>query len=234
MPVYRLPDGILFPPVTHAVKSGLLAVGGDLSPERLLAAYREGIFPWYSEGEPILWWSPDPRFVLFPGELRVSRSMRQFLKKRSIRITFDEDFHGVIAACRKPRSGQDGTWITPAMQEAYGALHERGYAHSAEVWHEERLVGGLYGVSLGRSFFGESMFSTMANASKAALITLVGHLRERDFDLVDCQVETTHLGSLGARPIPRREFCSLLKESLRHETLQGSWKMLNTPPSGTC
>jgi leucyl/phenylalanyl-tRNA--protein transferase len=223
MPVYRLPDQPVFPPVERAVKSGLLAVGGDLSPERLLAAYREGIFPWYSEGEPLLWWSPDPRFVLFPRELRVSRSMRQFLKKQPFRITFDRAFRSVIAACRKPRPGQDDTWITQAMQEAYIALHDLGYAHSVEVWQEDALVGGLYGISLGRAFFGESMFSTRANASKAALIALVSGLKDLDFNLIDCQVETPHLGSLGARSIPRRAFISLLKDSLRHETLRGNW-----------
>ncbi|MHB8908100.1 MAG: leucyl/phenylalanyl-tRNA--protein transferase [Syntrophales bacterium] len=228
MPVYRLPDEILFPPVDRAVKSGLLAVDGDLSPERLLAAYREGIFPWYAEGEPILWWAPDPRFVLMPAELRVSRSMRQFLRKGLVRITFDKDFRAVIAACRKPRPGQDGTWITAEMQDAYSALHDLGYAHSVEVWRGETLAGGLYGVSLGRTFFGESMFSAIPNASKAALITLVARLRELDFDLIDCQVETRHLGSLGARLISRREFGKLLHESLRHETLRGSWGRLLT------
>jgi leucyl/phenylalanyl-tRNA---protein transferase len=232
MPVYQLPDEILFPPVEHAVKSGLLAVGGDLSPERLLAAYREGIFPWYAEGEPILWWSPDPRFVLFPPELHVSRSMRQFMKKGFLRISFDENFRGIIAACQKPRPRQNGTWITHEMQEAYVALYDLGYAHSVEVWHEEKLVGGLYGVSLGRIFFGESMFSMMANASKAAFITLISRLRKLGIDLIDCQLETPHLGSLGARPIPRREFCRLLRESLKHETLRGNWGMLAAGPLG--
>jgi leucyl/phenylalanyl-tRNA--protein transferase len=227
MPVYRLPDRISFPPIDHAAKGGLLAVGGDLSPERLLSAYREGIFPWYSQGEPFLWWSPDPRFVLFPEELRISRSMRQFLKKKFLRITFDQAFREVIAACRKPRPGQDGTWITHEMQEAYVALHDLGYAHSVEAWQEGTLVGGLYGVSLGLVFFGESMFSIRANASKAALITLVSCLQKAHFDLIDCQVETPHLGSLGARFIPRREFCVLLKESLRHETLRGNWGTLS-------
>jgi leucyl/phenylalanyl-tRNA--protein transferase len=231
MPVYRLPDQPVFPSVELALKSGLLAVGGDLSPERLLAAYREGIFPWYSEGEPLLWWSPDPRFILFPEELRVSRSMRQFLKKQPFRITFDHAFRSVIAACRKPRPGQDDTWITPEMQEAYIALHDLGYAHSVEVWQEDTLVGGLYGVSIGHAFFGESMFSTRTNASKAALITLVSGRPDLGFDLIDCQVETPHLGSLGARPIPRREFRALLEESLRHDTFRGSWGTLlpNSP-----
>jgi len=232
MPVYRLPEAIVFPPAECAVGSGLLAVGGDLSPERLLAAYREGIFPWYAEGEPILWWSPDPRFVLFPGELRVSRSMRQFLQKGILRITFDHAFRGVIAACRKPRPGQDGTWITEEMRKAYIALHDLGYAHSVEVWHEEKLAGGLYGVSLGRVFFGESMFSALENASKAALITLVSRLRELDFELIDCQVESAHLASLGARPLPRHEFCAFLKRSLRHETLRGNWEKLIMQNSG--
>ena len=227
MPVYRLPDEILFPPVTEAVRSGLLAVGGDLAPERLLAAYKEGIFPWYSEGEPILWWSPDPRFVLLPKELRVSRSMRQFLKKKTLRITCDTAFRDVIAACGKqPRPGQDGTWITLEMQAAYGALHDLGYAHSVEAWSGETLAGGLYGVSLGRAFFGESMFTNLPNASKAALITLVEYLREKGFTLIDCQVETPHLGSLGARTIPRREFCVFLQEALRYETLRGDWEKL--------
>ncbi len=223
MPVYRLPDEILFPPVDRAVKSGLLAIGGDLSPERLLAAYREGIFPWYADGEPILWWSPDPRFVLLPDELRISRSMRQFLKKGLVRITFDQNFPAVIAACQKPRPSQDGTWITEEMQEAYCTLHELGYAHSVEVWQDGALAGGLYGVSLGHTFFGESMFSTLPNASKAALITLVRHLRKWGFDLIDCQVETAHLASLGARPIPRREFRERLSASLHYATRRGNW-----------
>jgi leucyl/phenylalanyl-tRNA--protein transferase len=223
MPVYRLPEAIAFPAVELTAESGLLAVGGDLSPERLLAAYREGIFPWYGDGEPILWWSPDPRFVLFPDELRVSRSMRQFLKKGFIRITFDQAFREVIAACRRPRPDQDGTWITTEMRKAYAVLHDLGFAHSVEVWQQKELVGGLYGVSLGRAFFGESMFSAIPNASKAALITLIPHLKERGFDLIDCQVETAHLAGLGARPIPRRAFCEILKQSLRHETLRGNW-----------
>ena len=224
MPVYRLPDAVRFPPVDHAEKSGLLAVGGDLSPERLLAAYREGIFPWYADGEPILWWSPDPRFVLFPAELHVSRSMKQFLKKGTVRITFDRAFRKVISACRKPRPGQNGTWITREMLEAYCALHDLGYAHSVEVWQETKLAGGLYGISLGHAFFGESMFSAIPNASKAALITLVENLGRRGFDLIDCQVETAHLAGLGARPIPRSEFGALLRRSLRHKTLRGNWR----------
>jgi leucyl/phenylalanyl-tRNA--protein transferase len=226
MPVYRLPEAILFPPVERAEKSGLLAVGGDLSPERLLAAYRDGIFPWYGPGEPILWWSPDPRFVLFPDELRLSRSLKQFMGKGRLRITFDRAFGEVIAACRNPRPGQDGTWITREMEEAYCALHEQGYAHSVEAWDGETIAGGLYGVSLGRTFFGESMFSAMPNGSKAALATLVARLRELDFDLIDCQVESAHLAALGARPIPRGGFLKILGDSLRYENLRGDWGAL--------
>ncbi|MBW6485359.1 MAG: leucyl/phenylalanyl-tRNA--protein transferase [Syntrophobacterales bacterium] len=224
MPVYLLTAEPLFPPVELAEPEGLLAVGGDLSPERLLAAYSAGIFPWYSEGEPLLWWSPDPRFVLFPEELRVSRSMRQFLKKKIVETTFDKAFPAVISACgSRPRPGQDGTWITPEMVASYNNLHKLGFAHSVEAWDGEKLVGGLYGVSLGRTFFGESMFSAIPNASKAALIALVSFLRARGFDLIDCQVETGHLGSMGARFVSRAEFCRLLQASLRHETLQKNW-----------
>jgi leucyl/phenylalanyl-tRNA--protein transferase len=223
MPIYRLPEAISFPPAERAEKSGLLAFGGDLSPERLLAAYRKGIFPWYGPGEPILWWSPDPRFVLFPDELRVSRSMKQFLKKGGFRVTFDRAFGEVIAACRNPRPGQDGTWITREMEEAYFTLHERGYAHSVEAWDGETLAGGLYGVSLGRTFFGESMFSAMPNGSRAALAALAARLRKLDFDMIDCQVESAHLAAMGARPIPRGGFLTILGNSLRYETLRGDW-----------
>lgn len=226
MPVYRLPDEIIFPDPSLAIKEGLLAVGGDLSPRRLLAAYRAGIFPWYNEGEPILWWSPDPRFVLFPPEICVSRSMRQFLKKGSIRITMDRAFKEVIAACQRPRAGQEETWITPEMKEAYTRLHELGYAHSVEAWEGGALAGGLYGVSLGRAFFGESMFSLRPNASKAALVFLCRWLMERGFAFIDCQVETPHLRSLGARPIPRSEFLAILAGALQKDTIQGNWGLL--------
>jgi len=223
MPVFRLTRELIFPPVHLASATGLLAVGGNLSAGRLLEAYRQGIFPWYSEEEPILWWTPDPRFVLFPEELRVSRSMRQFLKKKGIRVTYDRQFPAVIAACQKPRSEREATWITPAMQEAYIRLHELGFAHSVEVWLDDAFVGGLYGVSLGRCFFGESMFSSVSNASKAALIDLVRRLRALDFSLIDCQVYTAHLENLGARYIPRREFTALLKQAMKKDTLQGNW-----------
>lgn len=226
MPVYRLTDEIRFPSPAHARRDGLLAVGGDLTPERLLAAYRAGIFPWYSDGEPPLWWSPDPRCILFPEELRLSRSMRQFLRKGHLAVTCDRAFRAVIAACGKPRPGQEGTWITAEMQTAYGRLHDLGYAHSVEAWQGESLVGGLYGISLGSAFFGESMFSRSPNASKAALATLVGALRTRGFSFIDCQLATPHLLSLGARTVPRRAFLDLLKTALAAETLRGSWGSL--------
>jgi leucyl/phenylalanyl-tRNA--protein transferase len=225
MPVFQLTRDSVFPPAHWAAKVGLLAVGGDLSPRRLLEAYRRGIFPWYSETEPILWWSPDPRFVLFPEELKITRSMRQFLKKDFLKITYDFNFTDVISACQKPRPQQEATWITPDMQAAYIRLHELGFAHSVEVWQEEVLVGGLYGVALGRCFFGESMFSSVSNASKAALIDLVRRLGALHFSLIDCQVHTAHLESLGGRQIPRSEFMLLLKKALKHETLQGNWSV---------
>lgn len=225
MPVFQLTHDSVFPPVHLATKIGLLAVGGDLSPRRLLEAYRQGIFPWYSEAEPILWWSPDPRFVLVPEELNITRSMRQFLKKDTVRIAYDRDFPAVIAACRKPRPQQEATWITPEMRAAYIRLHELGFAHSVEAWQDGALVGGLYGVSLGRCFFGESMFSTVSNASKAALIELVRRLKTLDFSLIDCQVYTAHLESLGGRHVPRSEFMVLLKKALKRETLRGNWSV---------
>jgi leucyl/phenylalanyl-tRNA--protein transferase len=224
MPVFQLTQDSVFPPVHLASGIGLLAVGGDLSTRRLLEAYRQGIFPWYSEAEPILWWAPDPRFILFPEELKVTRSMRQFLKKDMIRITYDRNFPAVIAACQKPRPQQEAaTWITPEMQAAYIRLHKLGFAHSVEVWQGDVLVGGLYGVSLGRCFFGESMFSDVSNASKAALIDLVRRLQALDFSLIDCQVYTAHLGSLGGRHVPRSEFMGLLKRALQQKTLRGNW-----------
>jgi leucyl/phenylalanyl-tRNA---protein transferase len=224
MPVFRLTEEILFPPAELAARNGLIAVGGDLSPERLILSYREGIFPWFSEGEPPLWWSPDPRFVLFPDEIHVSGSMKKVLKRGVFCVTFDCSFRDVIAGCRRQhRPGQAGTWITEEMEEAYCRLHERGIAHSVETWRDGELAGGLYGVSLGHCFFGESMFTRVDNASKAALIHLCGFLQERGFSLLDCQVYTPHLQSLGARMIPRRRFLAILRESLRAPTREGSW-----------
>lgn len=224
MPVFQLGRRISFPSATRSGPDGLLAVGGDLSVERLLLAYANGIFPWYSEGQPILWWSPDPRMLLFLDEFRCSKSLRKLLKKKHFRVTLDTAFEEVVNACSKaPRQGQDGTWITAEMKQAYCALHEEGYAHSVECWHEDTLAGGLYGVSLGRCFFGESMFSAMPNASKVALAILVQTLKKWDFDFVDCQMETDHLRSLGAREAPRSQFLSLLKEGQRFETRKGLW-----------
>lgn len=209
-----------FPPLERALREpdGLLAAGGDLSPERLLAAYRHGCFPWFSAGQPILWWSPDPRMVLFPEELHVSRSLRKTLRRSDFTITFDQDFAAVIGACAAPRSYADGTWITPAMQAAYLELHRRGLAHSVEVWQHGQLVGGLYGLALGRLFFGESMFSRVSDASKVAFVSLVEQLRACGFVLIDCQMHTQHLASLGARPIPRHEFAAYLA---RYRELDG-------------
>ena len=211
MPVYRLTEKLLFPHPSLATPSGLLAVGGDLTLERLLLAYANGIFPWYSDPDPILWWSPDPRLVLFPGELRISNSLRRTVKKKIFKVTLDGAFGEVIRACGSTR---EETWLTPEMIEAYERLHEFGFAHSVETFYEGGLVGGLYGVALGRAFFGESMFSVMSDASKVALVFLVEHLSLRGFDFIDCQTPTEHLKSMGAREIPREEFLELLDAAL--------------------
>jgi leucyl/phenylalanyl-tRNA--protein transferase len=207
MPVFTLSRRLSFPPAHLALKEGLLAVGGDLSVERLLLAYRNGIFPWYSPGEPILWWSPDPRLVLYPEELRISRSLGKIINKKSFQISFDEAFEAVIQACAQAkRSYGEGTWISDEMKDAYCELHRQGYAHSVEAWQDEALVGGLYGITLGRVFFGESMFSRVSNASKVAFVTLVENLKQLKFKLIDCQVRTGHLIRFGAREIPRKVF----------------------------
>ncbi|MCK4621036.1 MAG: leucyl/phenylalanyl-tRNA--protein transferase [Desulfuromonadales bacterium] len=213
MPCYQLDDELWFPPVEAAEDCGLLAVGGDLSPERLLLAYSLGIFPWYNPGEPILWWSPDPRCVLFPSALHISRSLNRLLRKKHFRISIDEDFSGVISWCRRLRANLDGsgTWITPEMQKSYLRLHELGFAHSVECWEGGELVGGIYGVCLGRCFFGESMFSRRDNASKVALVSLVQRLERARFTLLDCQQTTDHLLRFGAKEIPRREFQNYLR-----------------------
>ena len=205
-----------FPPVENALcePNGLLAVGGDLSPQRLLEAYSRGIFPWFNEDDPILWWSPDPRMVLFPNELKISRSLRKTLKKDHYQIRTDCSFSRVMHACAAPRKGQAGTWIHPQMVTAYTILHEMGLAHSVETWMDGVLVGGLYGVSLGKVFFGESMFSLVPDASKIALVHLVKQLQYWEYGLVDCQVKTGHLASLGAREIPRVEFSQILDRSI--------------------
>ncbi|MFZ2288755.1 MAG: leucyl/phenylalanyl-tRNA--protein transferase [Halopseudomonas yangmingensis] len=207
-------DRLWFPPAQHALQApnGLLAGGGDLSPERLLLAYRSGIFPWYSKGQPLLWWSPDPRTVLQPNTMHVSRSLRRFLRSNRLQVSHDRDFAGVIAACAAPRDYTDSTWITDEMQAAYIELHRRGHAHSIEVWQQDTLVGGLYGVVIGRLFCGESMFSRVDNASKTALFALCHYLQQRRFMLIDCQMPTAHLDSLGACNISRNGYLAQLAE----------------------
>jgi len=227
MSYYFLGDELYFPPATRASSEGIVAIGGDLSEERLLLAYQSGIFPWFSDGEPIIWWSPDPRFVLYPNRVKISKSMQQLLKKNAFEVTFDKDFEQVILNCKKiKREGQNGTWITNDMVDAYWSLHQKGYAHSVEVWQSGNLVGGLYGLSLGDSFFGESMFAKVSNASKYGFITLVQKLDKKGFSLIDCQVHTEHLESLGAEYVSRKSFLEHLQTSLKKETLQGNWGSL--------
>lgn len=226
MPIFRLVEDPVFPPPDYADPSGLVAVGGDLSDERLLEAYRVGIFPWYSVDQPILWWSPDPRFILELGEFNVSKSLRKTLKKNIFQVTFDRAFEEVIHACATAqRAGQSGTWITPEMEEAYINLHGLGYAHSIESWFRAELVGGLYGVSLGKVFFGESMFHRKNDASKVALATLVAQLKSWDFHFIDAQMTTDHMLSLGAKEISRRIFLKRLRSALRHPTKRGKWRI---------
>lgn len=225
-PVYRLDERLLFPPPEAAEQSGLLAVGGDLRPERLLLAYSVGIFPWYNEGTPILWHAPDPRMVLLASELHVSRSLRKEIRRGRYHITLDTAFEQVIEHCAAtPRPGQDGTWITEEMCDAYVDLHRRGYAHSAEAWEDGELAGGLYGVSLGRAFFGESMFALRPDASKVAFVSLVRWLQSWDVELIDCQVYTEHLARLGAGEWPRARFLAALREALDHATRMGPWRL---------
>lgn len=212
MPIFSLDKELIFPPVELAEPDGLLAIGGDLSTERLLVAYRSGIFPWY-EGEHILWWSPDPRFILFPNEVIVSKSMRSILKKQLFSFSVNQAFVEVISNCKKiTRKDQESTWITEEMTSAYIRFHQEGFAQSAEAWHNGELVGGLYGVRLGKVFYGESMFSKMSNASKFAFILLVEQLKKEGVEIIDCQVYTEHLESLGARMIPRKTFISILNQ----------------------
>jgi len=216
-----------FPPLSLALRepNGLLAAGADLSPARLLQAYGSGIFPWFGDGQPILWWSPDPRMVLFPAELKVSRSLAKTLRKNAFELRSDSAFREVMQACGQPRAGQDGTWITAQMVEAYSALHGQGIAHSVETWRDGELVGGLYGVALGRMFFGESMFSRATDASKVALAALVRQLGRWNFGMIDCQMNTRHLASLGAREIPRAEFTRRLKELIHYPQVPVPWHL---------
>jgi len=226
MPVYQLTDKLVFPPVELAEKDGLLAIGGDLSPERLLLAYSNGIFPWYSEGDPILWWAPFPRLVIFPDEFRIPKRLSRLVRQQKYAITADKAFRQVITACASVGERQKkGTWITDDMIEAYCRLHEMGVAHSFECWLDSGLAGGIYGISLGGVFFGESMFSRQPNSSKIALVALVKKLLDWDFDLIDCQMRTEHLLQFGAREIPGREFQKLLAKSLSRPTRLGIWKM---------
>lgn len=226
MPIHYLGNDLWFPEVSNAEPDGLLAIGGDLSPARLVMAYRSGIFPWYTDDEPILWWSPNPRMVLYPGELKVSKSMKQVLRSGKFKVTFDYAFTEVISACAKVyRAGQWDTWIVPEMIEAYTKLYELGYAHSVEVWNGTRLVGGLYGLGFGKVFCGESMFSLECNASKAGFINLVRWLQMQGYHFIDCQVHTTHLESLGAKEIPREKFLNELNLALQAEVPLGKWHL---------
>jgi leucyl/phenylalanyl-tRNA--protein transferase len=223
MTLFLLSEELYFPHPRLSDDDGLLALGGDLSIERLVLAYRKGIFPWYSEDSPILWWSPDPRLVLFPHEIHLSKRLKRTIRQHKFRITFDTAFREVIEGCAQERPNSKGTWIVPEMSRAYRELHTAGYAHSVEVWIGEKLVGGIYGVSLGGCFFGESMFSRVSNASKVALATLADYLQERGFDLVDCQVTSDHLLSLGAREVSRNDFLALLEQSMKKPTRKGRW-----------
>lgn len=225
MPVYRLSRELAFPSPHEAEPEGLLAVGGDLGSARILLAYSMGIFPWYSEGQPILWWSPDPRCILDLDDFHVSKRLRRVLNQGKFQVTFDEDFRSVIGACAGvERRDQDGTWITPEMERAYVRLHDAGVAHSVECWFGKELVGGIYGIALGRGFFGESMFHRETDASKVALARLVDRLAGWDFHFIDAQVTTSHMLSLGAREVPRAAFLKSLEGVLRYPTRRGSWQ----------
>ncbi len=230
--LYWLPaddDEAPFPPVELALRDpdGLLAFGGSLSVQRLLHAYRQGIFPWYSKGQPIMWWSPDPRAVLFPDDLNVSRSLRKTLKKELYNVTLDTAFAEVMDACAEPRDDDAGTWITDEMKDAYYDLHQQGHAHSVEAWQDDELVGGLYGVAIGKVFFGESMFTRRSDASKVAFVHLVQQLKNWGYALIDCQVHSGHLASFGAANIPRAEFISLLNKHSNNSTenkISNTWQ----------
>lgn len=232
MSVYLLNDSLVFPHPASAEPSGLLAVGGDLSVERLLLAYGNGIFPWYSEGDPIMWFSPDPRLVLKLSDLYVSRKLRKVVRSDIFDVRFDTSFAEVIALCsRTNRKGQEGTWITEEMIDAYIDLHREGYAHSVETYYEGRLAGGLYGVSLGGAFFGESMFHTVSDASKVALYYLVNGLKDRGFDFIDSQVPNDHMKRMGGKEIDRESFLVMLGRTLNKETMKGSWEYEFAPKS---
>lgn len=231
MPIYQLPDEAYFPAPEMAEPDGLLAVGGNLSPERLLNAYATGIFPWYGEEQPILWWSPNPRTVLFPKDFKRHKNLRRTVQGGKFQVRFDTQFKEVISHCSQiSRKEQAGTWITREMKAAYIELHELGFAHSVETYLDDKLVGGLYGISLGGAFFGESMFHLVSDASKVALWYLVERCLAWNFDFIDVQQDTQHLRSLGAVNIERKKFLFLLKESLKKETRKGKWKTFQRPP----
>lgn len=223
-------DELWFPPVDQALDDpdGLLAAGGDLSAERLLLAYRNGIFPWFDDQQPILWWSPDPRCILRPDELHVSRSLRKLIRQQRYQVSFDRCFEQVMAACSEPRPDQPGTWITTEMKEAYQQLHRQGVAHSVEVWNQKQLVGGLYGLAIGKLFFGESMFSRAANASKVGFVHLVEQLKLWDYALIDCQVDSDHLATLGASSIPRHQFIQILRDHIDLPS-PSNWNQISLP-----
>lgn len=225
MPVFWLTEELSFPPADLANEDGILAIGGDLSTERLLLAYSMGLFPWFNPEDPILWWSPDPRFILYPRSLKVSKSMRPYFNQKKFKVTFDTQFEKVMIACQQQyRKGQvGGTWITDEMITSYTQLHKMGFAHSVEVWQGDELVGGLYGISLGKIFFGESMFAKVSNASKFGFISLVRRLEQLGFWLIDCQQRTNHLESLGGEFISRREFLLLMEKNKFEQTEQGDW-----------
>lgn len=225
-----LGSGDPFPEVECALAepNGLLAAGADLSLPRLLEAYRNGIFPWFGRDQPILWWSPDPRMVLFPAELRVSRSLARTLRNARFEVRADTAFDAVIEGCRQPRRGESGTWITEEMAEAYCTLHRAGIAHSVEAWLDDKLVGGLYGVALGRAFFGESMFARVSDASKVALVALGRQLQHWGFGMIDCQMNTAHLASMGAREIPRADFTRRLRELVHYAPVPVPWRLEST------
>jgi leucyl/phenylalanyl-tRNA--protein transferase len=222
-----LTSDLSFPPPELALiePNGLLALGGDLSCKRLIQAYSKGIFPWFNEDEPILWWSPDPRMVMFPTELKIARSLRKALQKHDYQVSADRSFDQVIAACAAPRRNQGGTWINPGMIEAYRELHRMGHAHSVETWIDGKLSGGLYGVALGRAFFGESMFSRTTDASKIAFVHLVKQLARWRFGIIDCQMKTAHLASFGAREIPRTQFTRTVEELIHYRGIEGMWRL---------
>ena len=209
-----LPRTYTFPPLEAASPEGLLAVGGDLNPDRLLSAYRQGVFPWFSNGQPILWWSPDPRAILYPTNLHISRSLRKNMRTQGFEVTADRAFDRVIEVCAESRNAREGTWITSGMQQAYCTLHRMGYAHSVETWQNDQLVGGLYGLAIGKAFFGESMFSHVTDASKTALVALAASLTAGGYHFIDCQVVSEHLNSLGAQAVPRYRFSSELKQAV--------------------